>query len=76
MQVTMTAEQFTKLTGHAPENDDLERVNCEEVGLYGHSQCGLCGFCGWPRFIVNVNCDHRNGLIDAEMTQIESETSK
>lgn len=49
----MTAKQFEQLTGHAPEQDDLERVNCEEVGFMGHYQCGVCGFCGWPRFIPN-----------------------
>jgi hypothetical protein len=53
----MNAEQFKNLTSHEPERDDLERANCEQAGLIGHDQCGLCGFCGWPRFIPNLKGD-------------------
>jgi hypothetical protein len=59
----MNAEQFKQVTGKEPEQDDLERVNCSEAGLDGHYQCGLCGFCGYPRCIVNVNCDHRTSQV-------------
>jgi hypothetical protein len=60
----MNAEQFEKLTRHAPENDDLERVNCDTPGVLGHDSCGVCERCGWPRFIPNFDgrklvCHHR-----------------
>lgn len=40
--VEITAEQFRQMTGHDPEQDDLERVNCPQVGQPRHSQCGVC----------------------------------
>lgn len=46
----MNAEQFEKLTGYPPQQDDLERVNCPLVGQPGHHQCGVCPHCGTPRF--------------------------
>ena len=59
----MTTEEFTDLTGNAPEQDDLERVNCDIVGSLGHSQCGICEQCGYPRFIPKfdgerLTCSH------------------
>lgn len=38
----MNAIEFEKKTGYKPENDDLDRVNCEDVGKIGHQQCGWC----------------------------------
>lgn len=38
----MTAEDFIKSTGFAPENDDLERANCPLAGTIGHIWCGIC----------------------------------
>lgn len=40
--------EFEKLTGHAPEIDDLDRVNCPQIGKPGHLSCGLCPTCGQP----------------------------
>ena len=60
----MTHDEFAQLVGSVPENDDLERVNCEVVGTAGHEQCGICRKCGYPRFIPKFDkgelvCDHR-----------------
>lgn len=38
--MTITREQFITATGREPENDDLERCNCESAGALGHSCCG------------------------------------
>lgn len=46
----MTAEEYERLMGEAPENDDLERVNCEKAGQLGHWMCGTCKRCGRPVF--------------------------
>lgn len=40
--------RYEVLTGYAPENDDLERANCQEAGQTGHLACGLCTTCGQP----------------------------
>lgn len=47
----MTAEEFEKVTGRPPENDDLERATCDKAGEVGHFQCGMCQFHKQPRFI-------------------------
>ena len=46
----MTADQFEAATSYTPEQDDLERVNCDHVGEPGHRDCGLCDH-GQPRFL-------------------------
>jgi len=38
----MNEETFTQRTGYIPENDDLDRVNCDEAGKPGHRSCGVC----------------------------------
>jgi hypothetical protein len=45
---------YEVLTGFAPENDDLERANCENAGETGHLACGLCSTCGKPTW----TCSH------------------
>lgn len=40
--ITITSEHFRKATGRDPINDQLERVNCEKAGKFGHSMCGWC----------------------------------
>lgn len=37
--LVIDAKYFEEYTGHAPINDDLECVNCNEIGL-GHYHCG------------------------------------
>ena len=46
----MTKEEFKEKTGEWAVGDDLERVNCKEVGKFGHSQCGWCEEHDKPRF--------------------------
>jgi hypothetical protein len=46
----LDAEEFTRLVGRKPEQDDLERVNCTEVGKTMHRMCGWCDGHGQPRF--------------------------
>ena len=45
----MTVAEFKKYTGYEPINDDLDRVNCKEVGTIGHSLCGWCFIHNLPR---------------------------
>ena len=48
---TITEEQFFKAVGHMPENDDLERCNCDQVGKTGHWSCGWCKEHNKPVFV-------------------------
>lgn len=50
------AELFEMLTGRAPDQDDLDRVNCSEVGQPGHGLCGICETHDLPR----LHCWCRN----------------
>lgn len=36
----ITAETFKAFTGTAPQDDDLERCNCQHAGELGHWYCG------------------------------------
>ena len=36
------AQDFLDNTGQEPEQDDLDRANCEEAGQLGHWGCGIC----------------------------------
>lgn len=36
----MDAATFERLTGRAPIQDDLERVNCRKICCVGHHSCG------------------------------------
>ncbi len=47
----MDAFTFTNIVGRPPEQDDLDRANCDVAGTVGHSQCGICPTCGKPRFL-------------------------
>ncbi len=50
----MNAKTFESKTGHIPEHDDLERVNCKDAGEVFHFSCGWCSVCDLPRF----QCPH------------------
>lgn len=52
----ISAKKFKEATGREPENDDLERVNCEKAGKVGHWGCGWCEKHSGPRF----ECTCRN----------------
>ena len=54
----MDAQEFEEKTGRAPENDDLERVNCPEAGVDGHWLCGWCENHDKPFF--ECGCRDRN----------------
>lgn len=45
----MTVAEFEAKTGRPPADDDLDRVNCPEVGTHGHMQCGWCPAHDQPR---------------------------
>lgn len=60
---TMTEDEFKKITGHAPENDDMDRVNCTGVGEPGHLACGTCPQCGKPAWV----CEHFPETTSARM---------
>jgi hypothetical protein len=47
----ITAETFVRRVGRAPENDDLERCNCDLAGQLGHTSCGWCTQCHKPKFM-------------------------
>lgn len=47
----MDRKEFEELTGRPPENDDLDRVNCDKAGQFRHEMCGICCHCGQPRFV-------------------------
>ena len=51
MKKEITEEMFTEVVGHSPENDDLERCNCEKEGEPGHYSCGWCTECNKPKFL-------------------------
>ena len=47
----ITAEQFRAAVGFDPQDDDLERCNCDQVGKPGHMFCGWDKSRNMPRFI-------------------------
>lgn len=66
-----SAREFKTQFGFAPENDDLDRVNCEQAGMPGHSQCGVCPehdqprfVCGCPRHADEPNHEHEPDFCD------------
>lgn len=46
----MNEKEYKDKFGHEPIQDDLERVNCKDIGIVGHSQCGVCEKHNKPRF--------------------------
>jgi len=48
----ITAEMFKEATGHEPENDDLERVNCPNAGKFMHMSCGWNREANLPVFMA------------------------
>ena len=47
----ITEKEFKEMVGFAPENDDLDRANCDKAGEIGHMFCGICDKHKKPRFI-------------------------
>lgn len=48
-----TELDFENRVGRAPDNDDLDRVNCGEAGTRGHRGCGVCEKHNLPMFTCN-----------------------
>jgi hypothetical protein len=48
----ITAEQYEAAVGHPPEQDDLERANCDKAGQIGHFTCGWDHERNLPEFIA------------------------
>ena len=55
----MNSKEFMLLTGRLPENDDLERVNCNEAGSDGHIMCGTCEAHNMPVWEGHYRCPTR-----------------
>jgi hypothetical protein len=55
----ITREKFIASVGREPISDDLDRCNCTEAGLLGHTSCGWCLNCDKPRFMCR--CQHLLG---------------
>jgi hypothetical protein len=58
------AKTFEEKTGHKPQDDDLERSNCKEAGVLGHTFCGWCDDCEKPVFM----CGHMKDRKDKNKT--------
>jgi hypothetical protein len=55
MNATMiTREKFVERVGREPEQDDLERCNCQHAGEIGHLGCGWNSERDLPQFMVGV----------------------
>lgn len=52
MNSVITASEFELHVGYPPEDDDLERVNCDTPGIKGHTQCGWNWKRNLPVFMV------------------------
>jgi hypothetical protein len=50
------SRDYFRATGVLPAQDDLERVNCDKVGAFGHSQCGWCETHNRPRSYCPSEC--------------------
>lgn len=48
----MTPDQFRLAVKRDPQQDDLERANCDKAGQFGHQNCGVCEH-GLPVFICH-----------------------
>ena len=53
-----TEKEFIEMVGSAPEQDDLERLNCPDAGKIGHSSCGYCVTNNRPKFMGHcIKCE-------------------
>lgn len=49
---TISEAMFIACTGSEPQDDDLERCNCQKAGEFGHYFCGWNWEASRPRFEV------------------------
>lgn len=58
----ITREKFVQATGREPQDDDLERCNCQSAGRAAHSCCGWSEEHDKPQFEIGprlpVERDH------------------
>lgn len=54
----MSYDEFIQVMRFAPQQDDLERTNCEHAGRLFHAYCGVCAECKRPRFAC-LDAGHR-----------------
>lgn len=53
----ITVERFTQAVGRPPQDDDMDRCNCDFVGVTGHGSCGWDEEQNLPRFMVGGDRD-------------------
>lgn len=67
----MDAKEFERLVGHAPENDDLDRVNCPKAGSIGHWHCGWCLVHNKPHFMCGcLNKSQQINIDKGDLTNV------
>ena len=57
----ITAKEYFDATGMEPQDDDLERANCDKYPTIGHMGCGWCADCQKPFFL----CYHFASRVNA-----------
>jgi hypothetical protein len=55
--MNITAELFKQYVGREPEDDDLERCNCEKAGQPTHTMCGWNSKANLPVYMVGRDPD-------------------
>lgn len=48
----ITREKFIEAVGYEPDQDDLERCNCEKAGEFAHTCCGWNEKHNMPQFLI------------------------
>jgi hypothetical protein len=65
-----TVESFETAFGRKPVNDDLDRVNCSNVGAVGHLGCGVCPEHAKPHFECGCRAVHKRPYAPPKLTPI------
>lgn len=56
----MDAKEFEEIHHRPPQDDDLDRANCKNVGTMGHRFCGICPEHKQARFECGCMADRVN----------------
>ena len=59
----ITAERFKECVGVEPQDDDLERCNCTQVGQTGHWSCGWDSVRNMPNFVPGESKSEEEYLV-------------
>lgn len=54
MAKVISEADFAAAVGRPPQDDDLERCNCDRAGQIGHTQCGWNEKLNLPVFIASA----------------------